>query len=404
MSDHWKDLADKLGTPSLNPVPKKSSGKAPKTAEPTEHREPVAKQEEVPEPVAARPAEANPKRSSWDSLARLFGFGESKSEPVAPPPPPEPKPTPELEIDWGRSEPKSRREPRNRDQERASEPRQETSRTEIRSESASRPEPKPVADQPRHSKRGKKSSPSMWDEPTAAEPVASETVFVDEVESARNIELDEPPRRDSRRRRGGHRDRQADTRAKEPIEPVEMSRAAPDVPDEEEPVGDVERRGRRRRPRRGQRQLESESAVEDREVIRDETIDTDDDLVSEERDESEEPAPRTRSRRRGRRGGRDRNDKERTTESAAPLDDDVDLGLETDHVDDGSEEAPTRHIKVPTWADAIAVLVEHNTENHRRGADGGHPKRRHHSQGPREGGSSSSQPRRGRGRSNDQPH
>lgn len=243
----------------------------------------------------------------------------------------------------------------------------------------------------------------MWDEPATAEPVPSETVFVDEVESARNIELDEPPRRDSRRRRGG-RDRQADTRAKEPIEPVEVSRVAPDALDDEEPAGDVERRGRRRRPRRGQRQLESESVVEDREVIRDDKIDTDEDVILEERDESEEPAPRTRSRRRGRRGGRDRNDKERATESATPHDDDVDLGLETDHVDDASEEAPTRHIKVPTWADAIAVLVEHNTENHRRGADGGHPRRRHHPQGPREGGSSSSQPRRGRGRSNDQPH
>ena len=86
----------------------------------------------------------------------------------------------------------------------------------------------------------------------------------------------------------------------------------------------------------------------------------------------------------------------------------LDSQLDSDLHED--EEGPTRHIKIPTWADAIGILVDVNAENHRRGADGGHPHQRRRgpsqdsrSSEPRNQGGrdsrNSNPPRRGRSRS-----
>ena len=68
----------------------------------------------------------------------------------------------------------------------------------------------------------------------------------------------------------------------------------------------------------------------------------------------EKPARRRRSRRRGKRGGKERND-------SPDVDDDDDLGEEASG--DESKE-PSKHRKIPTWGEAISVVVDANIEAH----------------------------------------
>ena len=88
MSDHWKDLADKLGTPSFDVIPKKSRTSRPTQIAADPESAPVSSAMEAPsdlvpaaEPVV--PAPQKKRSSSWDALSRLFGMGSTSSEEVA---------------------------------------------------------------------------------------------------------------------------------------------------------------------------------------------------------------------------------------------------------------------------------------------------------------------------------
>ncbi len=82
MSDHWNSLADQLGTPSLVPHQRKPSAKPKEQAKsPVESPSTPNVEPNLPEPAGVLPppqpkAEAPSRlRSSWDSVARLFGVG-----------------------------------------------------------------------------------------------------------------------------------------------------------------------------------------------------------------------------------------------------------------------------------------------------------------------------------------
>ncbi len=452
MSDHWKDLADKLGTPSLDPVPRKSAPKS----RPTALQQDAQSIPKTPAPETVQPP-ADPvptKRSSWDSLSRLFGFGESTKSPepvkqeAAPAPSPV-SPTKELEIEWEPPPSRKTREPVRAEPSRPAKPAEATRSAEVRGnearESAKREEPT-------HGKKSKRSVPSMWDsEPE--ETGRAEAPIRDEEP----IEV-ERPSREGRRPRGRPVRNEAPARS-EPVD--EVLRENPSIDDSaDEPVGEVERRGRRRRPRRGRRDNEVREEIppridDERDVVAEDFLPDEVELPREVdlSAEGDEP-PASRGRRRGRRGRGDRAERgerprtegaeaparpersdrperverperperperaerpergrhERPSRPPAMVDDDA---LESpEHVEaiDGEEAGPVRHIKIPTWADAIGVLVEVNAENHRRGADGGHPRQRRYPQGPRndqrgndqrgndQRGNDRGGPRRGRGR------
>lgn len=80
MSDHWNSIANLLGTPSLNPMSKKSDGTA-KTQKPSPPVEQNSAPEIIPEPEATKPKpEQSRLRSSWDAVAQFFGV--AAPEPV----------------------------------------------------------------------------------------------------------------------------------------------------------------------------------------------------------------------------------------------------------------------------------------------------------------------------------
>ncbi|MCY2973754.1 MAG: hypothetical protein NTW52_03700 [Planctomycetota bacterium] len=82
MSDHWNSLADQLGTPSLVPHQRKPSAKPKEpTKSPVEsHSTPSVESNVVDSAEAVSPPQVKSEtpsrlRSSWDSVARLFGVG-----------------------------------------------------------------------------------------------------------------------------------------------------------------------------------------------------------------------------------------------------------------------------------------------------------------------------------------
>ena len=88
MSDHWNGIASLLGTPSLNPVSKKTDS-PPKTPKPVAiQAEESAENEVAVEPQAELPM-AKPKqepsrlRSSWDAVAQFFGVSAPEPAPSA---------------------------------------------------------------------------------------------------------------------------------------------------------------------------------------------------------------------------------------------------------------------------------------------------------------------------------
>ncbi len=96
MSDHWKDLADKLGTPSFDLIPKKSRtsranpvapnsvSSSSKDTEPETASAAISPEAVTPAPKQEEAPVAPPKKrsSSWDALSRLFGMGGAATEEV----------------------------------------------------------------------------------------------------------------------------------------------------------------------------------------------------------------------------------------------------------------------------------------------------------------------------------
>ncbi len=105
MSDHWNTLANLLGTPSIDPIQRKSDSPSVKKEKPKEKQVNTADSSsgssygDEPSPVEAVQAKAEPPakpeptsrlRSSWDTVARLFGVASAPEEtPDKPAPAPE---------------------------------------------------------------------------------------------------------------------------------------------------------------------------------------------------------------------------------------------------------------------------------------------------------------------------
>jgi ribonuclease E len=152
--------------------------------------------------------------------------------------------------------------------------------------------------------------------------------------------------------------------------------AEADVETEEgEPSGDEERRPRRRRRRRTRRgekpsreQAEAadeadESETEDEEDAAASVSEFADDLFLEDEDETEEREERPRRGRRRRPAAAE--------DEAAEIDEDE----EEDELDSGGEPRPA-HRKIPTWEDAVSVVVDLNLESRARSPGGGGRRRR----------------------------
>jgi hypothetical protein len=325
MSDHWNKLANELGTPSLDPVQKKSTSESSPASAPV--AKPIAAEVAPESAKATKPA----KKSSWDSITEFFGIS-SRSRDVeeavvekveAPPVVAEAEPV---------RAPQARREPA------AKAPRNERGN-------------RPAA--PQDNRRNKPNKPSMW---TADSPEPK-------VEAAVEPEVLE-------------RDEPVVSFRPEPIErDVELD--AEVVPE------NVQRRGRRRRSRRGRsmegsgrgESLPPRETVEPVAAPRNFTPDFDDDHEDLEEvaegpkevwpkpdaDESERPPRRRRRRRRGARS-------ERVEGAVHPAE--VGDGEEPHFDDAGDADEPGSrregHIKVPTWAEAMSFLVESNMLNHQK--------------------------------------
>ena len=442
MSDHWQNLADKLKTPSPNPIPRKSSAPPEKSLGDTPGNEatpatpPAAK---PPTPEASNLKPTPKKSSSWDAISKFlgigggsssespakadsggFGFWGTPSKPTAPASPEKPA-----------SLPPSVTPPRIPDEPPASV--QDTFGTQGRK------------------RRGK---PSLWETPeeAVAAPPSSEanSRSQSDVEPAPSSPRNREPRRDSGRGGGaspteGQRDARGFTehsrtreesptpRREQPRNPDPAREARRDTPaaapptrshspsprDSEDAPSD--RRGQRRPSRRAlasgvepttqnvssaptnpatfsdpparpSRDRDPWDLEEPPEIAEAQSVEPSD------REASEEPGPRRR-RRRGRRGGRgsrtagERGGSERSEEVTEDGPQPIassdrepaprsrpsrsrDAMVEPDRVDWQEELEPAGEAvsgessralrKVPTWSDAIAILVEGNMENHRR--------------------------------------
>jgi hypothetical protein len=420
MSDHWKSLADLLGSPSLTPSQKPSEPDVEK-AQPEHIKESIRQ----PEPPAAAMAAAEPaapvepakpkKRSSWEALANLFNIGTAPvptPEPIAPPPPtaiaPPPRPvseptTKQSELSLFKPSTPSQQNPALVDMfgEASSKPHESWGKPRRVVDDLGWDEEEPVA---------KKAESRSADNPVKPVRSLDETAEVEDLESVDG----EPVRRSRRRRRRGGRSSrgdealQSDTRPEETTaefresgswgnvvsdDVVEIDEVVDidedDIPtvvdgDEEgSPIG--ERRPRRRRRRRG-RGRGPESA-EDRLPVDAEDAD-DDDVESVNRvllntddedgpvedlfegpadaESSAEPAtdPRRRRRRKRNRGGKRLDEPGQDREIEIDEAEDVSDSPDADLGDD--EEGGHRHRNIPTWEDSLAVLIEANIENHRR--------------------------------------
>jgi hypothetical protein len=416
MSDHWKSLADLLGAPGLAATPKPSiepaseSTPAPAAATPVvEHVQPAKPEVKQAEPpVAAEPAKPK-KRSSWETLANLFGI-ESRKEPEPEPTPvavtPLPAANPEISLfkpadtspgnpaltemfgttsttpheQWGK--PRKMVDDLGWDEDVPPPP-----RTSLRSEVSQVREESPIEDEVesedgtdpvRRSRRRRRRGRGGRDEGSnevGRRGFDERPVLKDDSEGELEVfrevddDWDNPPRISS-----------------EDVEPVQE-----DVVSE-----DTERRPRRRRRPRGrgrgersgrevapvERLAEDESDLDS--VNRDLLNDYDDEEASPDAIYDELPTDampvdedgvRRRRRRKRNRGGKP----ERSQSDVPQLEeDDVDEQLEVDSDVDqeaGDEESSAhKHRNIPTWEDSLVSIIEANIENHRRneGRGGGY--------------------------------
>ena len=166
-------------------------------------------------------------------------------------------------------------------------------------------------------------------------------------------EEEEAPRRRRRRRRGGRRDRTEAERVEEPVEEdvFEDAPAAFDEPESDfeavvEPLEEEEES--EERPKRRRRRRRRKSSAEREESTREERDEP------EELSEEEPPARPARRGGRGGRGGERSSERSEPRESPAAQEDDSEDGM------DG------KHRKIPTWQDAMELVITTNLDNRTR--------------------------------------
>jgi len=127
----------------------------------------------------------------------------------------------------------------------------------------------------------------------------------------------------------------------------------------EEKAKTPRRRGRRRSGRRrGDRNDAADGPNED--DASESLIQASDEPETEEAESSEKTGRRRRPRRRGRRGGKERSGSDESTAEESEVK--ADSGGATDSVEEEPKE-PVKHRKIPTWGEAIGVVVEANLES-----------------------------------------
>lgn len=467
MSDHWKSIADLLGAPgmdarkrlpveppALGPVSTEYSDneavreKAPKVAPAKVEvsrenvkppRERVVVEEAQPTVSAQPPAVQEPKeeppkrRSSWDSLTKLFGLSSSveaepsRSTPVAP----EPQPA---RVSFEAVDRKSARADRD-DREQTRQKSEPTN--EVQSTSAL---DALFQDAPRQGTKDWRDESSLrivddvsWETDDSNEDITREVI---KPTAESDEEASGQSRRRRRRRRGGsgrgrgaeegHRDSESQLEPEKPTwpegspddsaeiaDPWKESRAIDG--DSESGEFEAERRSHRRR-RRGRDSRRDETPTVDRhsdstpKAARSSDRDAEEVRSSAHRDSQREELPkadrdRSRSRDRDRtdrsRGERDVRDRGHSSDrKSGPervvdrgrtgpdresptherprneiMDDDIDESFDAE-VDGDLDDAGNKHRKIPSWAESLETIIANNMDNHRR-YDGGRD------QGPR---------------------
>jgi ribonuclease E len=442
MSDHWQNLADKLKTPSPNPIPRKSSAPPEKIQGDSPGHDAAPSTPPPAKTPATEPSDSKPapkKSSSWDAISKFlgigggsssespakadsggFGFWGTPSKPAAPA-------TPEPPVAIPPSMPTARI------------PEEPTGAGSVQESFGA-------------TGRKRRGKPSLWETPeevVAPAPVKeSSSRTQTDVESApssprgRETRLDAGSggtsamegQRDargftehSRSRDESPKSRRDQVRNPEPARearrdapaPSSTSRANPPSPRGSEDAP-TDRRGQRRPSRRalasgveatnpsGNATPPSPPTFSDTPARPSRDVDPWDledapdiaepkSVEHSEGESSEETGPRRR-RRRGRRGGRGSRSVERgasepiegvTEEGPQPIaasdrepaprsrpSRSRDAMVEPERIDWQDELEPAEESlsgessralrKVPTWSDAIAILVEGNMENHRR--------------------------------------
>lgn len=428
MSDHWKSLADLLGSPSLSPSSKTESKSEPATtanAAQTKSEDPAEQQP----PVEIEPAKPK-KRSSWEALANLFNIGGG-SEPVKAETPPAPSvpAAPSRQVV----------EPPSAPEISLFKPAQDspnTALTEMFGETSSKPheswgKPRRVVNDVDWEDDESPKQESKQHEETRASRSTHSLNEATNIESDEDESGEEPVRRSRRRRRRGRsrseegaestsrtsEDRPSARRDEERShhsssrrhEESEDSDWGSLVSDDDDPVdsaipessessdsadgeeGQAERRTRRRRRRGRGRGRSSDTAApvgDDVEAINRDLL-AGDEVLGPADEESfgssgdDEPGASGEARRRGR---RKRNRGGKRTEETRSIEKEAD-DFESDNFDDGDtnsdeESGGHKHRSIPTWEDSLASIIEANIENHRRndhrggGGRGGRPRGR----------------------------
>ncbi|MCA9194650.1 MAG: hypothetical protein KDB03_22920 [Planctomycetales bacterium] len=387
MSDHWKSLANLLGTPGIgepdNRTPSQaaqpeetgpaSAGSTPPTPTPTrEVSKPIAppKESALPKPEEA----TKKKRTSWDNLAKLFNIRGVADSATVPPPAVETE-APSIEA---------------------------VAETVLHLHESAETTSNTVLDEmfgeaPRQAHDAWQSPRRMvddlgWDDDDlpSSSPVSSEESLdrgssaipeapSDEVESSGR----ERQRRSRRRRRRGSPDADArresstshnqsdgewtqlsaEDRYDDIPSPSEISGwgetksnefESSTAEDDEQPLRRSSRR-RRGRARSGEEDREiARQPSRDADVAPDSDIDSDEDAPREPREDRS--GRRTRRTRSGSRS--ERQEKVRGHDISVDDDDDDDLTSDRD--------GESRHRNIPTWLDALNPLIDGNIENHRR--------------------------------------
>lgn len=406
MSDHWNSLANLLGTPSLAPQKPKAESSPPAAME--HPLVPASIKEDAQETVPEKPkAERSRLKTSWDAVANFFGVTTKDAEetteqslaeiPTTLAAPPtkagagsksdsgttkptgrkgkpsmwesvtgeseEVVPKPASSESPNRESPQrdlpDRRELRNRQTPRRDAPARDTT---ARSESG----PEAGIDSSREPERRSHRRPPRRGRDSQASEVATDT---DHQQPRRPVReesrSDRPPASRSASRRS------PDPRTPEPSEKPESRAPSPSTVSRhaKKPtgfgagiVGDDDKVGQPIEP--------FDDAFEDREIhsrSRDARDDNDEfprEVGSAEGEQEDRP------RRRRRRGGRGRKQRDEADSIDAGQDADNRTGRATrdeDADDQSPDDGPSvRHVKIPSWNDAISVFVEANMLNHQR--------------------------------------
>ncbi len=419
MVDHWKKLAEKLGTPGIGEpapptppappaeTPSANAGPEPSVAQagsreedvergasdrPTEGEGPVGApagdagskpRVEVikavhPKPPTKRkekwPRAKKKKRSTWDLLSSVLGVAPTE-QPAAGP---APSPTGGSAPPQGGSSadrPPAESGTAGRPPEGKAQPAE-----------LFKPEPPPknpalesmFADVPRRDLDEAKPNPRViddlgWDEPES-EDIDDLAVFTEEFEEEVVIEETieereesrEPHRRGRRRGRGRGRERREADVASPGADQIEPAGPFDEEESDEADDGIPLRRSHRRPPRRRQEARASDVAAPAEEEP---SSDIDREAVGEE---AQPPRRRRRRRSRDERSEdrvRQREESPSVRESARHLDR-VDVDVEEEEEDaadsEGLNEGGTKHRNIPSWKDALEPIIAANMENHRR--------------------------------------